>query len=266
MMRMQLPEAESHAEGARPGAQVQGVQVIARAASVLRALEGNANGLSLGQIAKAVGLARSTVQRIVSALAAEGFVTAAGPDSGVRIGPALLRIAASLGADVTALIRPHLVALSDAVEETVDLAVLAGGSVVFIDQIPGKHRLTALSAVGARFPLHCSANGKAILACFSEGDAEDLIVKSRHEHPAFPLQNRTRLRNELQTVRKSHLAVDIEEHGQGICAVGVAIPGSFGNPIAVSIPVPTLRFEKKQKALSREILKFRAQIRPILSG
>ena len=48
-----------------------GVQVIARAASVLRALENRPEGLSLGQIAKEVGLARSTVQRIVAALAAE---------------------------------------------------------------------------------------------------------------------------------------------------------------------------------------------------
>ena len=52
-----------------------GVQVIARAASVLRALEGKPDGLSLAQIAREVGLARSTVQRIVAALAAEDFVS-----------------------------------------------------------------------------------------------------------------------------------------------------------------------------------------------
>lgn len=244
----------------------QGVQVIARAAKVLRALEGNADGLSLGQIAKVVGLARSTVQRIVNALAAENFVTAAGPDGGVRLGSGLLRLAASLGADSVTLVRPHLLALSDAVEETVDLAVLAGGSAVFIDQIPGPHRLAALSAVGARFPLHCSANGKAILACFSESDADDLVSKSRREHPSHPLRSVAKLRKEIAVVRKTHLAFDIEEHGAGICAVGIAIPGAFGNPIAVSIPVPTQRFEKKQTTLSREIVKFRERLRPILSG
>ena len=74
----------------------QGVQVIARAANVLRALEGRPDGLSLGQIAKEVGLARSTVQRIVAALAQEDFVVEAQPGRGVRIGPGLARIASSL--------------------------------------------------------------------------------------------------------------------------------------------------------------------------
>ena len=55
------------------------VQVIARAAAILRALEDENSGLSLGQIAQRVSLARSTVQRIVAALSAEVFVIAAGP-------------------------------------------------------------------------------------------------------------------------------------------------------------------------------------------
>ena len=92
-----------------------GVQVIARAASVLRALENRPEGLSLGQIAKEVGLARSTVQRIVAALAAEDFVVEAQPGRGVLIGPGLARIAASLGSNSAELLRPHLLALSDRV-------------------------------------------------------------------------------------------------------------------------------------------------------
>src|SRR5262245_60878987 len=53
------------------------VQVIARAAQILRALEGEDSGLSLGEIAKRVDLARSTVQRIVASLEAEKLVIAA---------------------------------------------------------------------------------------------------------------------------------------------------------------------------------------------
>lgn len=243
-----------------------GVQVLARAASVLRALEGQPQGLSLGQIAKATGLARSTVQRIVNALLVEGFVVSAGDGGGVRIGPALLRIAASLGSDMTLIVRPHLRALSDEIEETVDLSILAGGSVVFVEQIPGQQRLTALSTVGARFPLHCSANGKAILACFSEEDAGDLITRSQAEHPDFPLRSITRLRKELIEVRQTHLAFDLEEHGAGISAIGVALPGAFGSPVAISIPVPTQRFATNRDALAKRILQFRERLKPILSS
>ena len=58
------------------------VQVIARAATILRALEEQPAGLSLGQIAQRVDLARSTVQRIVAALAAEKLLIAASPTKG----------------------------------------------------------------------------------------------------------------------------------------------------------------------------------------
>ena len=72
------------------------VQVIARAATILRALEDENSGLSLGQIAQRVNLARSTVQRIVSALETEKLVIAATPNGRVRLGPTILRLAASV--------------------------------------------------------------------------------------------------------------------------------------------------------------------------
>jgi len=75
------------------------VQVIARAASILRALEDENAGLSLGQIAQRVSLARSTVQRIVAALENEKLVIAATPNGRVRLGPTILRLAASVRSD-----------------------------------------------------------------------------------------------------------------------------------------------------------------------
>ena len=71
-----------------------GVQVIARAAAVLRKLQDHPAGLTLGELAKLLKLPRSTVQRIVEALADENFVIAASPTRGVRLGPALLALAA----------------------------------------------------------------------------------------------------------------------------------------------------------------------------
>jgi DNA-binding IclR family transcriptional regulator len=241
------------------GAQA-GIQVIARAASILRTLENHPDGLSLGQIAKSVDLARSTVQRIVAALAAEDFVIASGPGD-VRIGPGLVRIAASVGSNTADLIRPHLRALGEEVGETVDLAVLSGGSTVFVDQVSGRHRLVAVSAVGERFPLHCTANGKAILACFSPEDAEELIDKSLAEHPDFPLKNRKHLQSEIEQVRKTNLAFDLEEHGEGISAVGIALLDTMGRPIAISIPVPAQRFAENRDDLSRQLKAFRKRIR-----
>ena len=88
------------------------VQVIARAAAILRALEDEAAGLSLGQIAQRVNLARSTVQRIVAALETEKFLIAASPNGRVRLGPTILRLAASARTDFVAVVRPYLTQLS----------------------------------------------------------------------------------------------------------------------------------------------------------
>jgi IclR family acetate operon transcriptional repressor len=136
-----------------------GVQVIARAADVLRSLEENEQGLSLGQLAKQLNLPKSTVQRIVAALDRENFVIAATPQTGVRLGPALVRIARSVRCGLVDIARPCLEELAQRTGETVDLALLKGAEAVFMDHIEGRHRLRAVSAVGVSFPLHCSANG-----------------------------------------------------------------------------------------------------------
>jgi hypothetical protein len=125
------------------GAGRTGIQVIARAAAILRALESEPEGLSLGQLAERVRLARSTVQRIVGALAAEHLLIAASPTAGVKLGPALVRLASSANVEMDRLLRSTLVKLSRTVKETVDLSVLKGDEAVFIDQIPGAHRLRA---------------------------------------------------------------------------------------------------------------------------
>jgi DNA-binding IclR family transcriptional regulator len=241
-----------------------GVQVIARAAGVLRALEGRPEGLSLGQIAREVGLARSTVQRIVAALATEDFVTEAQPGRGVRIGPGLARIAASISSNLTDILHAHLAALRDEVGETVDLSILSGGSAVFIDQIPGQQRLIAVSDIGVRFPLHCTANGKAMLACFDKEDAAALIDKSVAEHPDHRLADRAKLLREIEAARRKHVAFDLGEHDVGISAVGVAVLDTFVRPVAVSIPTPTHRFSAQRESITATLSAFREKMSAIV--
>ena len=154
------------------------VQVIARAATILRALEEENTGLSLGQIAQRVNLARSTVQRIVAALETEKLVIAATPNGRVRLGPTILRLAASVRSDFLALARPFLERLSAELHETVDLSMVKKDHLVFIDQVIGSQRLRAVSAVGETFPLYCTANGKAYLAQLSDAGVEKLIGRT----------------------------------------------------------------------------------------
>ena len=226
------------------------VQVIARAAAILHALEDEADGLSLGQIAQRVNLARSTVQRIVAALAAEKFLIAASPNGRVRLGPTILRLAASARTDFVAIARPFLVQLSNELKETVDLAVVKKDHLVFIDQVIGSHRLRAVSAVGETFPLHCTANGKAYLAELETDAIARLIGASYEQRTPRTLTRLEDLLKDLKSVRKTGVAFDREEHTQGICAAGVATRDPLGNVIAISVPVPAQRFYQHQRNIA----------------
>jgi DNA-binding IclR family transcriptional regulator len=229
------------------------VQVIARASTILRALEQENAGLSLGQIAQRVNLARSTVQRIVAALECEKLVIAATPNGRVRLGPAILRLAASVRSDFLALARPFLERLSDELHETVDLAMVRKDHLIFIDQVTGAQRLRAVSAVGETFPLYCTANGKAYLAQLSDAAVEKLIGRSYAARTPKTLTRLDALIADLNAVRGAGAAFDREEHTLGICAVGVALQDPLGNPVAISVPVPSQRFVDRQALIAEQL-------------
>jgi DNA-binding IclR family transcriptional regulator len=238
----------------------QTIQVITRAVNVLRALEGEPEGLSLGQIAQRVGLARSTVQRIVDALRAEQFVIAASPTAGVRLGPALIRLAASASVEFDHITRPIMAELSQAVGETVDLSVLKGQSAVFTDQVQGRHRLRAVSAIGESFPLHCTANGKAILSSLPEEKLQRLLRSPMPKLTPNTITKPAELLKEIESCRRSGIALDLEEHTEGISAIGTGFIDPMGRAIALSIPVPTTRFKRIRQELAAHLLAARDRI------
>lgn len=243
-----------------------GIQVIARAASVLRALEDESEGLSLGEIASRIDLPRSTVQRIVAALAEEQFLIAATPRSRVRLGPALIRLASATKLELNQLVRPHMEELSRQVGETVDLSVIQGRAAVFVDQIPGSHRLRAVSAIGDRFPLHATACGKALLAALPDQKVEHLLDSELERFTSHTIVDRDDLLDELAEIRKSGLAFDREEHTEGICAVGVSFIDPLGRVYALSLPTPTARFSRSQKSLTRALESSRNAITAMLGA
>jgi DNA-binding IclR family transcriptional regulator len=230
------------------------IQVIGRAAAILRALENQAAGLSLGQIAQGVGLARSTVQRIVAALEAEKFVIAASPNGRVRLGPTIQRLAMSVGADFVSAARPFLVKLSQDLNETVDLATIRNDHLVFVDQVTGPQRLRAVSAVGEAFPLHCTANGKAYLAELSDEEIARLLGKTYEQRTPKTLTRLADLIKDLKGARKSGVAFDLEEHTLGICAAGIVMTDFVGNHVAISVPVPAQRFAAQQTQIAKSLL------------
>ena len=235
-----------------------GIQVIERAAAILRTLRKDPEGLSFGQIADRVGLARSTVQRIVSALQTEGFVTTAG-NAGIRLGPELASFAAASKFDAITLCRPWLTSIAERTGETVDLSVFRGNKMLYLDQIPGTHRLRAVSFVGEEFPMTNSANGRATLALMSDEQAREIAEAEWQETG----RNRDweRLASLLAETRETGLAFNRNEHTEGISAVGIAVRNHLDEIYAISVPVPSHRFEANLSAITKEVLRVSREFR-----
>jgi DNA-binding IclR family transcriptional regulator len=224
------------------------VQGIERAAAVLRAVGARGGGCRLVDVVAAVGLPKTTVHRVVGALAEEGLLRVDG-EGRLWLGPTLVDLARSAAVDLVAQVRPAVVALHRATDETVDVAVLDGTTVRFVDQIQSTRPLRAVSEVGAAFPLHATANGKAALAALPEAEREAVLAVALPRLTSRTVVDPDRLRAELAEVAATGVAFDREEHTEGISAVGAAVVGPHGPLLTLSIPVPTERFVRSEADL-----------------
>jgi DNA-binding IclR family transcriptional regulator len=234
-----------------------GIRVIARAADILKALGRHPEGMSLREIADSVDLPRSTVQRIVKALDDVNFVIAASATSGVCLSPALSSLAQGASeSELLRLCRPSLVKLNKDCGETVDFAVFGNDKAVVVDQLPGVHRLVAVTAIGSSLPLHASASGKALLA--EHAPHEFAALRKRYRLVQFTkttVTNWAELETELAQIRRDGIAYDREECFVGIRCVAKSLRGPNGEVGAISIPVPKERFESTKDELAQILLR-----------
>lgn len=238
----------------------QSIQVISRAASILRLLGEDTDGLSLGQIAGRVDLPRSTVQRIVAALNAEQLVSVGQKAGKIQLGPAIRQLAGRSSQSDPEILRTALASLSDTTGETVDLALFDGHSMLFIDQIVGRQRLRAVSEAGEHFPLTNTANGKAALSLLPAAEQQRLAQKELASQPDGTDRKWAALKAELAEITQTNIAFDRDEHTEGISAAGIAVADSQGRIYALSIPVPSARFTRHQAFFEEQLLAWHAAL------
>jgi DNA-binding IclR family transcriptional regulator len=250
----------------RSGDSSGGVQVIERAARILRALADAPDGLSLSELAGRAELARSTVHRLIGALQAERFVVAASPNGRVKLGPGLASLAVTALPDLVRDLHPHLASLSREMNETVDLSVLQHDHVLFVDQVAAPRRLRAVSAVGASFPAHCPAPGKVLLAALPDGEIERLLPPRLEQLTPRTIGSRDELLAELAEVRRAGVAFDREEHTLGICGVGCLVRDPAGRAASISVPMPAQRFYGHEQELASALLGAAKRIDAVLAA
>lgn len=241
-----------------------GKQVIARAAAVLKALENQRQGLSLSQIAKASELPRTTVHRIVTALEAQQMVITG--SSGVRLGPALVRLAASAHTDIVAIARPYVESLGRRTRETVDVSVYRGLHAVLVDQYPSDQELRVVSSVGTAFPIHCTAHGKILLSAFSDDALTRLLTDPLERRTPATMVSIAAVLDDVGRAREQGWAVDLEEHARGVCGIGIHLRSGLAEHYAISLAVPALRFHENLEGLKAALLQCKAEVESVIGN
>jgi DNA-binding IclR family transcriptional regulator len=242
------------------GQQEQGsMQVVSRAASILRALDGEHRGLSLSELAERTGLPRSTVHRLVTALGVEGFVVGAPAAGRTRLGPELARLALHNRGELQAELRPHLEDLHRVLDETIGLSVLEPGGVRFVDQITANHPLQAITAVGELLPAWSSASGRALLATLPVEERERIVPRALAAHAPSTTTDRRAVMAAIERAARDGVAVTREEFTEGVCAAAVAVRDAFGAAAAISVSAPTARFTRRADEITAALLDVRAR-------
>jgi IclR family acetate operon transcriptional repressor len=142
------------------------VASVDRALRIMEVVGGSSGGISLDQLAGQLGIPKSSLHRILAALKYRRFVTQPEPGGSYFLGSELLATAFRFYdmLDLPTLIHPLLARLADELGETVHLAVLAGGYVVYQDLIYSPRSIRSHEVIGERDLAHATAAGKALLA------------------------------------------------------------------------------------------------------
>lgn len=236
MLSSAAPPSDAEAEPAGDA----GRQVIARAARLLRSLAAAPVGLTVADLTRSSGLPRTTVSRLVSALAAERLVVQAGRE--IRIGPGLARLAVAADPDPANLARPHMRALATRVRETIDLWVDLGDGVELIEELASEQEVRIVAARGFRLPLHTSAPGKLFLAAYSDEQVRRFAAGGLARLTPRTLVDPASLLAELHQIRRTGLSFDLEEHAVGVSAVAVAVDLLAPRRYALALAAPSARF------------------------
>ena len=220
------------------------VSPVAKALQVLDAVANRDESVRLAAIAKQVGLPKTSVFRYLCTLEAAGYLERDPAEESYRVG-ARFR---ALGSPADALKRlraaalPAMNGLRDRFDETVNLGVLRGGSIVYVEIVECRQRLRLQARVGGKDPVHSTALGRAILAHLPAPDRAKLLTQHLAARTSRTAQTPDAVETELAGVQVLGYAVESGENEEGAICIGAAILNRAGRPIAaLSISAPETR-------------------------
>jgi len=225
------------------------VGVVTKVLHILETLHDAPSGLQLKDVAQLTGINKSTAYRFLADLEHEGYVFR--DSSGAyAIGVRLARLAsgASYQTTLRKLSRPILQQLWRVTGETVNIAVLDGREVLYLDVMESSHTFRLVSQVGMRRPVYCTALGKAMLAFIPEEEQQYFFDGMTFERfTPHTIRGATQLRKEFALIRQRGYSIDNEEAYLGSRCIGAPIFEASGKiTAALSISGPTTRVTREK--------------------
>ncbi len=221
------------------------VPPLLRAFALLERIAAADGPVALQDLAAAATLPTPTVYRMLAVLESAGLVTR-DPD-GRRIvpGPRLVRFAldVQLAAAVRAPRHAILKSLADELGETVNLTMLDGSEVVYLDRVETAWPLRMTLQPGSHVPLHCTASGKLLLALLPAARRRRIVADlPLPRHTPHTITDPRALDAELAAIRRAGLATDREEYLAGLVCVAVPVSAPDGRAVAsVAVHAPVAR-------------------------
>jgi len=214
-------------------------QSLERGLAILSSYASDRPLIGVSELSRELDLSRSTAHRYVATLAKLGYLQQDPDSKRYRLGPKVLDLGFSAinSMDVREISAPHLRQLSDETGYTVNLAILDGTDVVYIERCwsarPGQREIDLNLHVGARLPAYCTAMGKAILAFVPDERLEEIIARIDFA-PRGPntLTDPMAFREELRKIRRLGVAVNDEELAYGLRSIAAPIRSHSGEVLA----------------------------------
>jgi DNA-binding IclR family transcriptional regulator len=224
-----------------------GVGSVDRALHLLEELA-EEGSLGATDLAARLGTAKATAFRLARTLQGRGYVVQ-DPDATYRLGPSCLRLgdAARGGMDLRIGMRPILEALHAVTDETVQLTILSGREVIYLDQLLSPKPVLSVSKIGARSPAHGVSPGLALLAAMTDDQLEAFLLGPLDRYTDDTITDPERLRAEIALVRKRSYAVNRGGYRPDVGGVGAAILDHHAQPVAaISVCVPVYRLDQME--------------------
>jgi DNA-binding IclR family transcriptional regulator len=238
------------------------VGVLTKALRVVDLLQDSGSPLSLHEISIQAGLNKSTALRLLAHLEGGKYLRR-DERGGYSLGPKFLRLGSdyNVQAPLRELAHESLWELWRVTQETVNLAVLDGLDVVYIDCLESPHDLRLVSNVGMRAVLYRTALGKALLA-FQPAEQRERLIKSLRFETFTPhtVTSAFELTRELNSIRESGFAVDNEESVVGLRCIAAPILDTREIAVAaISISGPTSRITPQKTPMLGDAVKAAAR-------